>query len=77
MFAIMFDSSSTSWELRNAILPMFFQCEEFERRLYKYVLPQFKDVCFYWLALNSNIYFIYIYTEIQTFNSVQTCQLHQ
>ena len=54
MFAIIYDSSSTSWELRNSVLPMLFQS------------GNVKDVCtststiqgcffFYWMAFNSNM----------------------
>ena len=54
MFVIIYDSSSTSWELRNSVLPMLFQS------------GNVKDVCtstftiqgcffFYWMAFNSNM----------------------
>ena len=36
MFAIIFNSSSTSWEVRNSVLPMLFSVLKCERRLYKY-----------------------------------------
>jgi len=55
MFPIIYDSSSTSWEVRNSVLPMLFQS------------GNVKDVCtststiqgclffFYWMAFDSNM----------------------
>ena len=74
MFAIIFDSLSTSWELRNSSNPFFFSLEMWKTSLQ--VLPKFKDVFFStdWASIQTSIVPVVYIWELR--NSVLPMLFH-